>query len=429
MSAITKSARRLSIETLENKELLAGNVTAAVSGNSLDIFGDALDNEIRVEEVSSSNFLVTGVNNTTVNGSPQLLFSLPFPDPELHVDLKHGNDVLRIKNISALAKITADTGDGLDKIQLDSVQLKPANSLIDIRTGNQGDVLSSKNSSAEIFFAQMGNGNDKTFLKETYADTLEVQSLAGDDRISIGFFNPRDLIVRSGAGDDMVRLYAIQGGHSDVLTGDGDDKVNAHGFVGGNLSVKTEDGNDRVDIRSGLYQSVVIQTGDHNDTVAVKPGSFPWAWGNATIGDLVIQTQANSDRVILDSVDVHRSQINTGSHDDKVKISGSIFHVGLDLLLADGNNWLKTTCTRYGNLTAWGGNGKDRVFMDKIHVDNYLEIGLADGKDYFSVNHSFSGLPPVFDGGNHFDRFVVSGNTNSWTAPAQSYSSNYEFFI
>ena len=68
-SAITN--RRLGVERLQARELLAGDVTAAVTNGFLVIRGDDAANELTIERISGDRVQVTGATGTTINGLTQ----------------------------------------------------------------------------------------------------------------------------------------------------------------------------------------------------------------------------------------------------------------------------------------------------------------------------------------------------------------------
>lgn len=62
--------RRFSIEALENRQLLAGDVQASLHGEGLFVRGDAEDNQIQIVQLANGNLRVQGLDGTTVNGQP-----------------------------------------------------------------------------------------------------------------------------------------------------------------------------------------------------------------------------------------------------------------------------------------------------------------------------------------------------------------------
>ncbi len=64
-------ARRLLVEDLENRRLLAGNVTVTRSGPDLFVTGDNLANTISIESNGSGGVRVSGFNDASANHSNQ----------------------------------------------------------------------------------------------------------------------------------------------------------------------------------------------------------------------------------------------------------------------------------------------------------------------------------------------------------------------
>ncbi len=60
-------ARRLLVEDLENRRLLAGNVTVTRSGPDLFVTGDNLANTISIESNGSGGVRVSGFNDASAN--------------------------------------------------------------------------------------------------------------------------------------------------------------------------------------------------------------------------------------------------------------------------------------------------------------------------------------------------------------------------
>ena len=136
-SAITH--RRLGVERLQARELLAGDVTAAVTNGFLVIRGDDAANELTIERISGDRVKVTGVTGTTINGLTQpavlrvrkgydiatgggddkltVIGLNAFGRYEIRMDLGAGNDILVASNLLA-QRIHAGGGDGNDSITI-----------------------------------------------------------------------------------------------------------------------------------------------------------------------------------------------------------------------------------------------------------------------------------------------------------------------
>ena len=136
-SAITH--RRLGVERLQARELLAGDVTAAVTNGFLVIRGDDAANELTIERISGDRVKVTGATGTTINGLTQpavlrvrkgydiatgggddkltVIGLNAFGRYEIRMDLGAGNDILVASNLLA-QRIHAGGGDGNDSITI-----------------------------------------------------------------------------------------------------------------------------------------------------------------------------------------------------------------------------------------------------------------------------------------------------------------------
>ncbi|RLT15285.1 MAG: tandem-95 repeat protein [Planctomycetota bacterium] len=134
-SAITH--RRLGVERLQARVLLAGDVTAAVTNGFLVIRGDDAANELTIERISGDRVQVTGATGTTINGLTQpavlrvrkgydiatgggddkltVIGLNAFGRYEIRMDLGIGNDTMVARNLLA-QRIHAGGGDGNDSI-------------------------------------------------------------------------------------------------------------------------------------------------------------------------------------------------------------------------------------------------------------------------------------------------------------------------
>ena len=63
------ATRRLAIEKLEQRALLAGTVSVSVNhAGSLLVNGDSADNAVEIAYVSGNQWTVSGTGGTTING-------------------------------------------------------------------------------------------------------------------------------------------------------------------------------------------------------------------------------------------------------------------------------------------------------------------------------------------------------------------------
>lgn len=272
--------RRLAAETLENRALLAGNVTASLDGGVLRLTGDAAGNGVIIRQ-SGDNLEVVGTlaggAATTVNGSAS--FSASGVTNGLNARLEDGNDVLRFANESGPVTIAGT---------------------IFVSTGNGNDAVtgSLKNASTEAF--HLGAGADRLRLHNSTLGNLVVN---GDPLLTANGSSDEVLltrvraaggaVIRTGGGSDRVE---IDGASSFPLTltidaGDGADRIEVEGttdvpvWVGNALNIVSGRGNDEVRLRDVTVKGVLTITnldGASNvelERVKATDGLFAWLGG------------------------------------------------------------------------------------------------------------------------------------------------------
>lgn len=191
------------IQKLEDRTLLAGNVTVALDGDHVTLEGDDADNDIRISRVGDW-IVVTGMNGTTVGGLSEYLISgRPILRDNLTIKLHGGNDSLLVQSgVGIRNDFKIETGDGDDFVHLDSVLI--------------GDDL-------HIY---TGTGNDTVLVTHTtIRDDLGIFSEGGNNTVSVTNTHITDThVIATGDGDDIVTLLGNTQGHQrPVATSAGND--------------------------------------------------------------------------------------------------------------------------------------------------------------------------------------------------------------
>lgn len=269
--------RRLAAETLENRALLAGNITAVVDGGVLRLTGDAASNGVRIRQ-SGDNLEVVGTllagTATTINGDAS--FTASGVTNGLIATMGNGNDSIRLAN--------------------DSGPLTIAGTLV-VSTGNGNDRVSGsvKNGASEAF--HLGPGVDRISLSNSTlgnlvinGDPLAAAEGSSDEVLLTRVRTSAPAIIRTGGGSDHVQI----GGASSfplsltIATGDGSDKVEVEGTtdvpvqVGSALTIETGRGNDEVRLRDVNVNGVLTMTNLDGaskielERVKATDGLFAW---------------------------------------------------------------------------------------------------------------------------------------------------------
>ena len=235
--------------SLEARQLLAGDVTVVESGQ-LYIRGDELSNQFAIVADESGQITVTGLNDTTINGS-----SRPFIVSE-STDLNG----LYGRNSSFDGGVRVQTYGGHDRIDIRGIEFDDQ-SFVD--TGEGDDfVRLFKSSSQHDFTAVTGEGDDTlNFFQTRVRGDFSLTTSEGHDSIRV--FNSRtwgETDVFSGAGDDTVTLDRVRltGERTQVITHDGDDSVVIRNIDvnEAGLGVYAGEGRDHVFAEMNLWNDV-----------------------------------------------------------------------------------------------------------------------------------------------------------------------------
>jgi hypothetical protein len=111
---------RLGFEVLEARDNPAGNVNAFFSGATLNLIGDAADNQIAVAQNSAGELVVTGLNGTTINRQSSINLGRVQLDG-LWVNLGDGNDSVDVTGVAVTRGVAIEGGNGNDAITLSNV--------------------------------------------------------------------------------------------------------------------------------------------------------------------------------------------------------------------------------------------------------------------------------------------------------------------
>ena len=168
------TVRRLALEKLQIRELLAGDVTAAVTNGFLVVRGDDAANELTIERVSGDRVRVTGATGTTINGLTQ---------PAI-LKVRKGYDIA--------------TGGGDDKL-----------TVIGLNAVGRYEIR-----------MELGAGNDTLVASNLVAQRIHSNGEAGNDSITVrNSRSRRGSGVGGGAGDDTIVLENLRFGNGSCIDG------------------------------------------------------------------------------------------------------------------------------------------------------------------------------------------------------------------
>jgi len=415
---------------------MAGNVTAAVRGQTLVLTGDAAANNIAIVATDNNRYAVIGVD-TNVNRSENV-YVTPRTVRNIQVSLAGGDDVVLATNdVAAIVDLLsgsfeldlAERDVDVDALQEAIADANPAEMFsvpgnLTIHGGQGGDVvgiagsvggnllaqLSDFGSDASNYFALNGMappedefsvGNGVTIIGGSQSDSVAIADASIRGRVTADLGNGANLFVATtsligttltytgGAGADIVATGEVSvGGGMAVLTRGGTDQVFTAietvgaTTVGRSLSIETGAGADVVGVSATVANSITVNTGDGDDEIAM------------------FETLAGGSIVIM-----------AGSGDDIVEVSDIETDRVFNALLGLGNDvFTGATWTVNQAVSIDAGSGNDEVNLENLSVEMVINVLLGSGNDSLAIATSTAASIFV-SGGSGTDSVDIDDDT------------------
>lgn len=234
MSEMRNSRRNnhLSFEMLEHRRVLAGNVNVLINDSVFLVVGDAADNQVQISQDSAGRFVVTGIDNTTINRSAGPV-TINGGASHVTISMANGNDEVSVSGMNVRSNFSFYGGFGDDRLEIDGLTARhfhgegsPGNDVFELNfsirksaylyLGAGNDVVSGDNLSAGRNFKVFGHGGDDTFESDNLnvGRKMEFHLDAGNDSVlfsgntSVGRFARFNL----GQGNDFVGVMPTSNG-------------------------------------------------------------------------------------------------------------------------------------------------------------------------------------------------------------------------
>lgn len=209
--------RPLFVEGLEQRTMLAGNVTASVRGGTLFVTGDNDDNAIVIQQTGPNRFTVVGAtaSDTTVNGRAEGTAFVANGVRNFEIDLRGGDDSLGISNSETfLLDLEAELLGGPRAAQADIADSLTIRGYAHIRTGDGDDAIGMQLRAGAFLLVNSGAGSDAAVIEASTATHLHVQADTGNQNTD---------------GDDYVRIRGVNISRGAVVVNalTGDDTIEA----------------------------------------------------------------------------------------------------------------------------------------------------------------------------------------------------------
>ncbi len=210
------------LESLENRRLLAGNITATLKSGTLTIKGDKNDNVVTVFGGSNAKMIVIKNDQGTVNGKKSFTVKTKSFTHDLKVDMKQGGDDKFVAGgLNILGNTQIYTGSGKNAVSLSEINTSHT---ILIWTSDNDDFLSlSEVATPSVVGIITGGGNDQVFLHDLSVKNGSISLGDGDDGLTLdGDLEVGDhMDVDGGDGNgDLLEYISVTG----------DSNVNSTGF-------------------------------------------------------------------------------------------------------------------------------------------------------------------------------------------------------
>lgn len=402
------NGRPLGFETLEERILLAGDVTAVLSGATLIITGDGNANDIAIAQDESGNITVQGNDGTSINqnssGSPVAFAGVT----NVSISLNGGDDRLTIGGEEEPVDVTTSA----EEHEEEDPQLKIAGWLF-VATGTGDDVV-------RMSFTEVAK--DVTIITDGGDDAVDLgrgPGFGGEDHVEpaptlVATVETAEENGHEGGGPPSdVRI----GGSLTIITCAGDDGVKV-GFtdVQKNVTISSGLGNDDIVTGRGPVHNV-HGPGEEEVAAAASTAEAGHAGGRPADthfgGVFTVLSGQGDDMVVIRNTDVRESAffVTDGGNDalalDNVGIGGctSILQgFGDDVLLIRGSDFGKAAI-------AFTGMGNDAIYVEDNHFASSAVLLADGGNDAVTVKGNHFGSWALLAGGSGTDALEQADNS------------------
>jgi hypothetical protein len=299
------SRHSLGFETLERKQMLAGDVLVSMMGGKLVLEGDAESNQIQISAgATAGSLIIQGLAGTEIRRADADPTDPPAPATGLvvqgvrgnvHVSLGDGDDTVVVQNGQFRRGLTINMGAGADTVRIggsadagDPGELAVRGSLL-IRTGADNDEVFVDAAQVGGFLAIATEGGEDSVNVGVTSDAgaaglsdsaavrarLGIDILLGDgeDKSLIRDVSTHGLLAMGGGegvdiievDDSAARILGIRGGSDDAV-----DTVELSGLVIGHAAIGLGGGADQLSVVDSAFSSLLVDLGAGNDSLSIS---------------------------------------------------------------------------------------------------------------------------------------------------------------
>ncbi|MEM9409700.1 MAG: fasciclin domain-containing protein [Planctomycetota bacterium] len=245
-------------EQLEKRQLLAGDVSAVLAGNSLVISGDSSGNEVLIATNADGEIEVSGENGTTINGGENLVADIGDAVlQDLLIFMRGGADSVAIENVSIAGRTVVRGGSGSDAIGILNTDVGTD---LRIDSGAQGDFISLDNVEIEGNLVVRSRGGEDTI-------GIDASDIDGRTIVDSGSLSDR-VAIRDSSHQSAVRISTAGG--SDFVSADGLD-------ISSSVRIVTGGRADNLFVNDSRFGSSVLAKGNGGSDVLEVTGNTTFA--------------------------------------------------------------------------------------------------------------------------------------------------------
>jgi hypothetical protein len=299
----------LDAEQLERRQLLAGNVTAVITGaGNLVVNGDSGDNDISVAIDEMGNVTITANDGETIDDSGLVGSQV---SGDVRINLKGGNDTVLLEGPAGelpIDDVTMIGGSGNDLMIAGDLYGMSGNVKMTGGSGNDEMVVKYAGLSGDVSM-NSGSGEDVVTIYSAYSDDIKINSGGDSDNVTVDSVTTYGkLAVSVASGDNSVFISETSAYEGiSVKAGGGADEISiesSYSKYGSDMSVVTGGGDDAVAVLdSNVSGELSVRTGGGADYVGVKYESAATARGGdpgSQFGSLKFVLGGGDDGLIFD---------------------------------------------------------------------------------------------------------------------------------
>jgi hypothetical protein len=396
--------RPVRFETLEDRKMMAGNITASVVNEELVLNGDGAGNQVEVHQTVGNLYKVKGLNGTTINGKADKSFIF---EKGIRVDLKGGDDEFSMGGLVFFddvdGNLNINMGAGKDKVNLGRV-IVDGDTNID--TSTEDDIVNFSTASLRKLTLNTGAGSDSVSMGFSSTSQANINMDLGNDAFVYGGSTSDSIKVDTGSGDDRVEFFlGGSTGNIDILTGNNKDSVKLQALQASNINVDTAGGDDSVDLAGGIVAAALnIKTGTENDSVNFNAANIRSV--------LSLDTADGNDRIkAIDTTFEKLFDLKTGSGNDVVELNRTkaLRRVSIDTAAGDDTVDLIDVIANGQVIDIKTGDNQDKVSLIRVVADQLL-ANLGNGNDELRIKNSTFKITKLDGGANSDAFFDLLGN-------------------